>query len=105
MCLLRAIGGLVCRGVSQPVSGKVVLVTGAARGIGAEAARQLARRGARVALVGLEQDELERVAGECGPEAAWFHADVTDRQAIKRAVEGTVERFGGLDAAVANAGI
>ena len=69
-----------------------MLVTGAARGIGAEAARQLARRGARVALVGLEAEELERVAGECGADAVWFEADVTDREAVEAAVGGTVER-------------
>jgi NAD(P)-dependent dehydrogenase (short-subunit alcohol dehydrogenase family) len=45
------------------------------------------------------------VAQECGPEAAWFEADVTDPDALESAVEGTVERFGGIDAVVANAGI
>src|SRR5436190_8912516 len=91
--------------VSYPIDGRVVLVTGAARGIGAEAARRLAGRGARVALVGLEPEELERVAAQCGPDAAWFEADFTDADAIGAAVAGTVERFGGLDAVVANAGI
>jgi NAD(P)-dependent dehydrogenase (short-subunit alcohol dehydrogenase family) len=90
---------------SYPVRDKVVLVTGAARGIGAEAARQLARRGAHVSLVGLEPEELERVATDCGPEAVWFEADVTDRDAIGRAASGTVERFGAIDVAIANAGI
>jgi NAD(P)-dependent dehydrogenase (short-subunit alcohol dehydrogenase family) len=87
------------------VDGKVALVTGAARGIGAEAARRLARLGARVALVGLEPEELGRVAEECGPEAAAFHADVTDREAVAAAVDGAVERFGGIDVMVSNAGI
>jgi NAD(P)-dependent dehydrogenase (short-subunit alcohol dehydrogenase family) len=85
-------------------SGRAVLVTGAARGIGAETARRLAARGARVALVGLEPEELERVAGEC-PGAIFFEADVTDPDALGAAVEGTVEAFGGIDAVIANAGI
>ena len=89
----------------RPIAGQVALITGAARGIGAETARQLAARGARVSLVGLEPDELERAAAACGSDAAWFEADVTDWDALERAVEGTVERFGGIDVVMANAGI
>ena len=85
--------------------GKTVLITGAARGLGAEAARRVAARGANVALVGLEPEELERVAAQCGANAAWFECDVTDTEALKRAVQGTVERFGGIDVVMANAGI
>ena len=48
--------------------GKTVFITGAARGIGAESARRLAAGGANVALVGLEPEELERVAAQCGTE-------------------------------------
>jgi NAD(P)-dependent dehydrogenase (short-subunit alcohol dehydrogenase family) len=88
-----------------PVAGKSVLITGAARGIGAESARRLARKGAKLALVGLEPEELERVAADCGPEAIWFEVDVRDLDALERAVSGTVERFGGIDVAMANAGI
>ena len=87
------------------VSGRTVLITGAARGIGAECARRLSTQGANVALVGLEAEELERVAAECGTGAAWFEADVTDRDQLSAAVEGAVERFGGIDVAIANAGI
>jgi len=85
--------------------GRTVLVTGAARGIGAESARRAAARGANVALVGLEPDELARVAEQCGVRAALFECDVTDWDALERAVEGTVERFGGIDVVMANAGI
>ena len=87
------------------VSGRTVLITGAARGIGAESARRLAASGARVALAGLEPDELRRVAAQCGPDAAWFECDVTDAGALERVVEETVERFGGIDGVMANAGI
>jgi NAD(P)-dependent dehydrogenase (short-subunit alcohol dehydrogenase family) len=89
----------------RPISGQVVLVTGAARGIGAGTARALAARGAKLALVGLEPDELAKVAAECGPDAAWFEADVTDTAQVTAAVEAAVERFGGIDVVIANAGI
>jgi NAD(P)-dependent dehydrogenase (short-subunit alcohol dehydrogenase family) len=52
--------------------GKTVFVTGAARGIGAEVARRAAAAGANVALVGLEPEELARVAQQCGPHAPSF---------------------------------
>ena len=82
-----------------------MLITGAARGIGAEAGRQLYAKGAQVSLVGIEPELLEQRARELGPRAAWFEADVTDVTALERAVEATVERFGGIDVLVANAGI
>jgi NAD(P)-dependent dehydrogenase (short-subunit alcohol dehydrogenase family) len=84
---------------------KVVLITGAARGIGAETARRLAARGARVSLVGLEPDRLRALAEELGPGHAWFEADVTDQVAVEAAVAGTVEQLGGIDVVIANAGI
>jgi NAD(P)-dependent dehydrogenase (short-subunit alcohol dehydrogenase family) len=90
---------------SYSLAGRAVLITGAARGIGAETARRIARRGGRVSLVGLEPELLEQVAAECGPEAVWFEADVTDLDSLERAVDGTVERLGGIDVAMANAGV
>jgi len=84
---------------------RTVLITGAARGIGAESARQLRARGARLALAGLEPDLLERRAAELGGDVAWFEVDVTDRDALDAAVAGTVERFGGIDVVIANAGV
>src|SRR3954466_1180457 len=87
------------------LNGRVVLVTGAARGIGAESARRLAARGAQVALIGLEPEELDRVATQCGGGAFAIEADVTDRDAIQSAVEEAAERMGGIDCVMANAGV
>ena len=87
-----------------PLEGRRVLITGAARGIGAGTARRLHERGAHVALAGLEPDLLERVAAECGG-APWWACDVTDRAQVQAAVDGAVERLGGLDVVVANAGV
>jgi NAD(P)-dependent dehydrogenase (short-subunit alcohol dehydrogenase family) len=87
------------------VAGRTVFVTGAARGIGAASARRLHAAGANVALVGLEPELLEELAAELGDRAAAFEADVTDFDALERAVRGTVERFGAIDVAIANAGI
>src|SRR3954469_680593 len=91
---------------SYDVRDKVVFITGGARGIGAEAARQLVGKGAKVALVGLEPELLEQRANELGAgNAAWFEADVTDLEALHAAADGTVERFGGIDVVIPNAGI
>jgi NAD(P)-dependent dehydrogenase (short-subunit alcohol dehydrogenase family) len=88
------------------LSGKVALVTGAARGIGLETARRLHARGAAVALVDLDLDAARRAAGAIGADRALgLAADVTDRDALAGAVATTVERFGGIDVCVANAGI
>jgi NAD(P)-dependent dehydrogenase (short-subunit alcohol dehydrogenase family) len=89
----------------RSVAGQVVLITGAARGIGAGVARKLAGQGAKVALVGLEADELRAVAAECGPAATAWDADVTDWAQLEAAVSGVVEHYGRLDVLVANAGI
>ena len=58
-----------------------------------------------MALVGLEAQRLEALAAQLGDRCACFEADVTDPAALERAVAGTVRRFGGLDVAIANAGI
>jgi NAD(P)-dependent dehydrogenase (short-subunit alcohol dehydrogenase family) len=89
----------------KSVRGKVVLITGAARGIGAGVAKDLAKRGAKLALVGLEADELEKVAADCGPDAGWWEADVTRWADLEKAVGAAAERFGRIDVVLANAGI
>jgi NAD(P)-dependent dehydrogenase (short-subunit alcohol dehydrogenase family) len=88
------------------LKGKVALVTGAAGGIGLASARALSARGARVVLCDVQAAEVERQAQALGVDRALgLGVDVTDRAAMNRAVEATVERFGGLDVIFANAGI
>src|SRR3954466_15656847 len=86
------------------LAGRKVLITGAARGIGAETARRLHSRGARVALAGLEPELLEAVAAECGG-APGRECDVTDRAEVEAAVDHAVSDLGGLDVVMANAGV
>ena len=84
---------------------RVALVTGAARGIGFETARQMHLRGASVAVLDLDAEQAGEAADRIGERAIGIGADVTDQGAMLAAVAETVERFGGLDVAVANAGI
>jgi NAD(P)-dependent dehydrogenase (short-subunit alcohol dehydrogenase family) len=88
------------------LAGRTVFLTGPARGIGAETALQLSRRGAKVALAGLEPACLRVLAERIGSDrAAWFEADVREWDSLEKAVAGAVERFGRVDVVVANAGI
>jgi NAD(P)-dependent dehydrogenase (short-subunit alcohol dehydrogenase family) len=88
------------------LNGKVALVTGSARGIGFATARALIARGASVAVVDLDEAAATRAASELHDSRAFgMAADVTDRGAMQQAVARTVERFGGLDVVVANAGV
>src|SRR5262245_26774796 len=65
-----------------PLDGRVVFITGAARGLGAELARQCHARGASVSLVGRRLAPLQELAETLGPRAAAFEADVTDFDAL-----------------------
>jgi NAD(P)-dependent dehydrogenase (short-subunit alcohol dehydrogenase family) len=89
------------------LQGKVVLITGGARGIGAEVARRLHNRGAKLVLTDLDKAELDTIAAELGgdEQVLTMVADVRDLPAMQAVVGKAVERFGGLDVAVANAGI
>jgi NAD(P)-dependent dehydrogenase (short-subunit alcohol dehydrogenase family) len=84
---------------------KSVFVTGAARGIGRETARQLVAAGHHVALVDLLADEVEQAAAALGDRAVPLAADVTDQASLADAAAQAARRFGGIDAVVANAGI
>ena len=88
------------------LNGKVAVVTGAARGIGFETARALVGRGCSVVLIDLDASEVERAAAQVHDSSALgVAADVTDRGALQQAVARAVERFGGVDVVVANAGV
>jgi 3-oxoacyl-[acyl-carrier protein] reductase len=90
------------------LSGRVALVTGAGRGIGAATAKRLAEEGARVTLADLDMDGCQRVAEEIvalGSEAAPVRCDVSSAEDAQRAVETAVSTFGQLDILVNNAGI
>ena len=88
---------------SLSLDGRRILITGAARGIGAALAKRLHERGARVAVAGLEPDLLASVAASVdGP---WWPCDVPDRADVDHAVDSAAEALGGLDVVVANAGV
>jgi NAD(P)-dependent dehydrogenase (short-subunit alcohol dehydrogenase family) len=92
----------------MPIEGKVVLVTGASRGIGAATAIHLARRGARVVAGSRNLERLAETAAAVKQSAGAIEAvalDVRRRADVEAAVATAVERFGGLDAIVNNAAI
>lgn len=85
---------------------KVALVTGAARGIGAETSRALARKGVKLVLIDLDAEPLNALAAELGDDVALAAtADVCDLAAVQMAVDAGVAKFGGIDLVLANAGI
>jgi meso-butanediol dehydrogenase/(S,S)-butanediol dehydrogenase/diacetyl reductase len=85
------------------LDGRIVLITGAGRGIGAATARRLAADGARLALADLDKAGVEKLAGELGGLA--IQADVTRAADIARMVEETKRRYGRLDVLFNNAGV
>ncbi len=90
----------------RTLDGRVVLITGGARGIGAETAKALAAKGAKLIVTDLDEAALDGTTTAIGPERCLaVVADVCDLAAMEDAVARGVERFGRLDVAVANAGI
>jgi NAD(P)-dependent dehydrogenase (short-subunit alcohol dehydrogenase family) len=92
--------------MSARLQGKVALISGAGTGIGAATAQLFAAQGARVMLCGRRREPIEAMAAQIrtqGGEADWVQTDVTDEQAVERAVARTLERFGRFDIMVNNA--
>lgn len=95
------------RGAEPSLSGKVVLITGGSRGLGLLMAREFAERGARLALLARNPEDVEQAARElrdAGHDATAYVCDVRDRQQVDAAVNATLERYGRLDVVVNNAG-
>jgi NAD(P)-dependent dehydrogenase (short-subunit alcohol dehydrogenase family) len=94
--------------MSALLDGRRAFVTGAARGIGEATARRFCEEGARVVLTDRDGEAVERAAGalrEAGHDAHGETVDVRDEDAVVRAIDAAAERLGGLDVAVANAGV
>jgi NADP-dependent 3-hydroxy acid dehydrogenase YdfG len=94
--------------MSQGIEGKVVLITGGSTGIGAEVARLLAARGAKVAVAARRADKLDAVVAEIttqGGAAKAYTLDVTDKHQVEAVVAAVVADFGKLDVLINNAGL
>ncbi|MEZ0364415.1 SDR family oxidoreductase [Mycobacterium sp. pUA109] len=90
----------------KPVSSQVVFITGAAGGVGTEVACRLHRKGARLLLTDVDEPRLRELSAELGDERVMtVVADVRDPAAMQAAADHAVERFGGIDTVLANAGI
>ncbi|MCT4609214.1 MAG: SDR family oxidoreductase [Pelagimonas sp.] len=87
------------------LSGKTVMITGASRGIGAEAAREFAKAGAKVALVARSADPIADLAGEIGPQAVAIPCDIARYWEMEQAVSNCIKAHGSLDILINNAGV
>jgi 3-hydroxyacyl-CoA dehydrogenase / 3-hydroxy-2-methylbutyryl-CoA dehydrogenase len=87
------------------LNGAAALVSGGASGLGGATARELAARGARVAVLDRDGEKAKALAEELGDSAAAFEADVTEEAQVQAAVDGAVEAFGELRLVVGCAGI
>ncbi len=88
-----------------PLAGRTVIVTGGSKGIGRGIARRFGAAGLNVLVVSRHMSEAEKVAGEIGPNASAFAADVSQPEACEAMAAAAVERYGGIDILCANAGI
>ncbi|WP_433658190.1 SDR family oxidoreductase [Nocardia sp. CA-128927] len=91
--------------MTNNLTGRVAVVTGASSGIGAATARRLAADGAKVALLGRRKDRLEELAAQIGGEVLAVEADVSVQQSVRDAASTVRAAFGPIDLVVANAGV
>ncbi len=89
----------------RPVNGKVIAITGGARGIGRATAEALVREGAKVAIGDLDAELTAKVAGEIGGETVGLPLDVTERESFAAFLDGVEDRLGPVDVLINNAGI
>ena len=87
------------------VAGKTVVITGASRGIGAEAAGVFAAAGANVALIARSSDAIEKLAAEIGEQAIALTCDVASYASVEGAIAKAKETFGSVDILINNAGV
>ena len=87
------------------LTGKTVMITGASRGIGEAAAHSFAAEGANVVLVSRGTVAIQALAARIGPKSLAVACDVSDWEQVESAVKTTVDRFGGLDVLIGNAGV
>ena len=94
--------------MSNNISGKVVVITGASSGLGEATARHLSQLGAKVVLAARRKDRLEQLVGEliaAGGEAVAYQTDVTRADEVKALIQGALDTFGRVDVLVNNAGL
>ncbi len=92
--------------MSQGIENKIIVITGASSGLGAETARHLSKLGAKVVLGARRMEKLEQLAGELGLDArAILRTDVTDRTQVQSLVDRAVELHGRIDVIINNAGL
>jgi rhamnose utilization protein RhaD (predicted bifunctional aldolase and dehydrogenase)/NAD(P)-dependent dehydrogenase (short-subunit alcohol dehydrogenase family) len=92
------------KGAEKPLARQVAVITGGGSGIGAATAKAMARQGAEIALLERDEESADRVAAEIGGHADGIACDVTDAKSVRAAFDEIVERFGGVDIVVSNAG-
>ena len=90
---------------SGRLAGKITIVTGAAQGFGKGIAQELYHEGATIVIADMNQPLAEKVAEEMGERACAIPVNVSDEESVAKLIQQTVEKFGGLDMMVANAGV